>query len=634
MHGRSHRSRCLVWLGICFASLASAQTVDSSAWRWKGVPRIIAVGDVHGSYDKLVRLLRGTGLVDEALAWSGGTDHLVLVGDMVDRGPDDRQVLDLVRRLQGEAQAVGGRVHTLLGNHEAMNLSGDLRYVSEKGFRDFLPEEDRKARNRALQRFRARFAPGIPLSEVKPAFEKRFPPGYFGRLRAFWFDGEYGSWLLEQPAVIMINGVVFVHGGLTDQVAALGLDAINRKVQESLRGFMENGEQLVQLTGAPPSYADALSLARELGQSRGSSTRNAVARTVLELSESLPYVPSGPLWYRGVSTENERLERDSVDEALAALAADVMVVGHTPTASRRINSRFDSKVFRVDVGMAYGREPLALVLEGNETKVYDPASDGYGPFVREPPLGEGVARFSEQLPEEQLERFLRQAPIEGCEMERRGLRYAEICDLEHDDLRLRAVFQTVDEGPGNVAEEPTSVPRTYRSEIASYLIDRLLEVHLVPVTVERTIDGKTGSLQLWLESAVDLPLLETYDMMEQLDGLESEIIRADRFMAFIDVYAAHETVGVMLLPQERRLQVADSTKAFSNRHELNPELLTPPCGPIEPDRLLFLRSITREDIESVAGRYLSADQIDALVARGGKILEACGETPGPTRSSE
>jgi hypothetical protein len=623
---------CSLGMVFSLALPGSSRSAEPSPWQWDDVPRVVAIGDVHGSYDKLLKLLRGTGLVDDQLAWTGGGTHLVFVGDLVDRGPDDRQVLDLARRLQTEAAAAGGRVHPLLGNHEVMNLSGDLRYVSEKGFRDFLPEEDRKARNQGMQRFRNTVGPGIPLIEIKPAFEKRFPPGYFGRLRAFWYDGEYGSWLLEQPAVIKINGVVFLHGGLTEEVAARGLDSINKQVHEDIRSLIKNAEELVQLTGAPPSYADAMRMAHQLGQASDNSNRTAVARTVLQLSKSLPYVPSGPLWYRGVSNETERLERHSVENSLADLGASTMVVAHTPTASGRINSRFGGQVFRVDVGMAYGREPLALVFEGDETKVYDPMSNSYGPFVVEPSQGEGVAQFSEQLPEEQLLDFLRTAKVIGdCQHEQRGLRYAEICDLEQKDLHLRAVFQTVDEKPGDVKEEPVSMPRTYRNEIASFLIDRLLRINLVPATVERTIDGVPGSLQVWLETAVDIPLLETYDKMELLNPVEDQIIRADAFMAFIDVYAQHKSVGVMLLVHEKQLQIADNTKAFSTSQKLNPEFLTPPCPPIEADRELFLRSITQQDIETAAGKYLSDRQIEALLVRRDLILDICS---GPDRSSQ
>lgn len=73
-------------------------------------------------------------MADEGLNWVGGAAHLVLCGDLVDRGPRDREVVDLVRRLQTQARLAGAEVHALLGNHEVMNLVRDFRYVSVGGY--------------------------------------------------------------------------------------------------------------------------------------------------------------------------------------------------------------------------------------------------------------------------------------------------------------------------------------------------------------------------------------------------------------------------------------------------------------------------------------------------------------------
>jgi hypothetical protein len=80
------------------------------------------IGDIHGQYDKLVALLRESGLLDADLTWSGGDTHLWFTGDFLDRGPDGIRVVDLVMRLQGEAKAAGGEVNSLLGNHEVLFL--------------------------------------------------------------------------------------------------------------------------------------------------------------------------------------------------------------------------------------------------------------------------------------------------------------------------------------------------------------------------------------------------------------------------------------------------------------------------------------------------------------------------------
>jgi hypothetical protein len=92
-----------------------------------GVPRIFAISDIHGEYDAFVDLLRNAGVIDENLNWSWTDGHLVIVGDTFDRGVSVTECLWLIYRLEQEAEKVGGRVHFVLGNHEAMVMYGDNR---------------------------------------------------------------------------------------------------------------------------------------------------------------------------------------------------------------------------------------------------------------------------------------------------------------------------------------------------------------------------------------------------------------------------------------------------------------------------------------------------------------------------
>src|SRR5439155_828335 len=78
----------------------------------------------------LVSILQHAGLIDAQHHWTGGKATLVQVGDLLDRGPKPREVMDLVMSLEKEAAKAGGRVVSLLGNHEMMNIMGDLRYVT------------------------------------------------------------------------------------------------------------------------------------------------------------------------------------------------------------------------------------------------------------------------------------------------------------------------------------------------------------------------------------------------------------------------------------------------------------------------------------------------------------------------
>ena len=104
---------------------------------WIGVERIIAIGDVHGDYEQFVKLLRTAGLIDDNEDWAGGPTHLVQTGDVPDRGAATLKVMGLLMKLEKQARKAKGYVHALIGNHEAMNMYGDLRYVHPGEFSAF-----------------------------------------------------------------------------------------------------------------------------------------------------------------------------------------------------------------------------------------------------------------------------------------------------------------------------------------------------------------------------------------------------------------------------------------------------------------------------------------------------------------
>jgi len=206
---------------------------DTRSWRWNDVPRIVVIPDVHGAYEALVELLKATGMVDESLSWTGGDTHLVSLGDLVDRGGGSRAAMDLFMRLEAEAPTAGGQVHVVLGNHEHMNLIGDLRYVSGAEYAAFADEEPEGARERARQDF-AGAHPDLDADEQTVAFQKRYPPGFFGHRAAFRPSGHYGRWLMGLPILIVINDTAFVHGGLPRQTSMLSPAELNRGFSSDL----------------------------------------------------------------------------------------------------------------------------------------------------------------------------------------------------------------------------------------------------------------------------------------------------------------------------------------------------------------------------------------------------------------
>lgn len=97
---------------------------------------IFVVGDVHGQYAKLTRNLQDASLIDQKLRWTGRDARLWFMGDFFDRGDDGVSAVDLVMRLQCEAEAVGGSANALLGNHEVLFLSV-LTFGMEHGLDPF-----------------------------------------------------------------------------------------------------------------------------------------------------------------------------------------------------------------------------------------------------------------------------------------------------------------------------------------------------------------------------------------------------------------------------------------------------------------------------------------------------------------
>jgi len=313
----------LVWWGVAAAPGGVAvQAAAPAVCDLRTTERIVAIGDVHGGYDQFAGVLRSAGLVDGRGRWTGGRAVLVQTGDVIDRGIDTRQVLDLLRRLERDAARAGGRVLALLGNHEVMRMVWDWRYVSAKEFDTFRTESSADLRERAFA-LSAAEAEREAAAQQKPydaaAFRERFfqaiPLGFIEMRQAFGPAGEYGRWLRERPALVKINGIVFAHGGVDAATAAIGCEGINETVRRELAVPVPTADQLASM-----------------------------------LSSS----PTGPLWYRGLAEEPDPEFAPELTKILEALAARAIVVGHTVPRDFRIRARFGGRVIQIDTGMLGG----------------------------------------------------------------------------------------------------------------------------------------------------------------------------------------------------------------------------------------------------------------------------------------
>ena len=200
--------------------------------------RLVAIGDIHGAGTSVRAVLQRAGLLDQQDHWTGGGATLVQTGDYTDRGPDVRAVMDLLMRLEDEADDAGGRVEVLLGNHETMNLMAEVRDVTPVIFGSFADERSEKRRQEAYQQYQAHVEArmehlGRPLPDLQTREEwmEAHPPGFFEYMEAFGPDGAYGRWLRSKSVAARIDDTLFLHGGVAVENDAESVAELARRTR-------------------------------------------------------------------------------------------------------------------------------------------------------------------------------------------------------------------------------------------------------------------------------------------------------------------------------------------------------------------------------------------------------------------
>lgn len=288
-------------------AVASASPAKAS-YRHTATGRIVAIGDLHGDVDAAKAALRLGGAIDKAGTWIGGPLVVVQLGDEIDRGDYDREVIDLFEDLKSEAASAGGAVYPLNGNHELMNAMGDFFYTTEGGFAGFAGADD---------------------GSVPEAVLSRFAPAQRQRAAAFSPGGPYARKLATRDVVVVVNDTVFVHGALLPEHVRYGIGRLNRETQAWLRGDLKE----------PP----------ELTTSHGS-----------------------PTWQATYSDEKVTAESCGVlGKVLGKVRAQRMVVGHTMQKGGKIHAACGRRIWTVDVGLAKHYGPASteiLEIDGNQVR--------------------------------------------------------------------------------------------------------------------------------------------------------------------------------------------------------------------------------------------------------------------------
>ena len=343
--------------------------------------RIVAISDIHGAFDNLRSILQAARLIDHDDRWIGGDAIFVQTGDFLDRGPQTRQVAELLMDLQKQAPQQDGQVIVLLGNHEVLNMIGDTRYVADL---DTFTDERSEARRTEHCKEWVRNARSIALAHRAKAPEdlmdrcqQATPLGFVEYSEEIGPEGEIGQWLRSLPTVVEIDGVVFLHGGIGPKMVGRSLKEINVAVREELATYDRVRAELVE-QGIVPSTArvqDIVAGVRHLAERRRLPKEvRADLRRMKSFQTWDLLNPEGPLWFRGYARWSDEEGEKEIPRILSSLDAEHVVVGHTPQKALSIMDRFDGRVFLIDTGMLSshykGRASALEIRDGMFTALY------------------------------------------------------------------------------------------------------------------------------------------------------------------------------------------------------------------------------------------------------------------------
>lgn len=288
------------------------------------VQRLIVLGDIHGDYKLFLDMLKIANVADidtcGKMMWTGGATYVVQVGDQIDRcrpmgnmqctdprmtvndEASDIKIMKLANNLHLQALQTGGAFISLLGNHELMNATGAMAYVSYKGLEEFETYTD-------------------------PITGETFKSGLDARTHAFKPGNEYGKMLgcTRLPAII-IGSHLMVHAGIVDGL----IEQLNIQGDQDLESI------------------NILIRKWLLGMAKKKTIRNIIdsSRTSMFWTRILGNIPPN------TSLDNPACI-GHIGNVLNIFKIGSIIVGHTPqsfTYSDDINQTCDGKVWRVDNG--------------------------------------------------------------------------------------------------------------------------------------------------------------------------------------------------------------------------------------------------------------------------------------------
>jgi hypothetical protein len=374
---------------VCVATVAlaiAALPIDLHGQEALG-REIVVLGEVQGAAKTVAAFLQHLDLIDSEHHWIGGDTILVQTGDLIDDGEHVRAALDLFMRLQEEAAAAGGEVIVLMGNHEALNILGELRGVNPLAYQSFegpYSEQRRRQLWEAWSTWRTQRAEAVgEASEVESEAEAQWyaahPPGWVEYVESMGPEGVYGAWLRSLPVAVEINDILFIHGGVNRQIEDREVTSMNRRAVEEIRRFDEHkaimvaeglclptssAGEMVNVINQEAAFLNGL----DDSERTTSNPRVALLLQVYDLSQWRSWSVldgKGPLCFRGAARWPEEDHGAEVAAILEEFDVERMVTGQSDGRNRLIQARFDKRVLLTSIDMTddpevRGGDPAAL----------------------------------------------------------------------------------------------------------------------------------------------------------------------------------------------------------------------------------------------------------------------------------
>jgi hypothetical protein len=356
------------------------------------------------------------------------------------------------------------------------------------------------------------------------------------------------------------------------------------------------------------------------------------AARLVQANEGIAFSVDSPLWYRGTVLCYRLSENSTIEKALQMQGVQRVVVGHTPTASHKVETRNNGKIIMLDTGMLtseYGGRASALIIEEGELRVAYLEEDEIQAPV---PNSRTVDKRPGNMSDQELEEFLLTAKVVNSEAGLAGVTKPQMLTLHKDGMQIDALFNTesteIRGGRGPNKNRMLNAADRWQYEVAAYKLDRILGLGMVPVAVERNIDGQVGALIFRTKGLISLlqknnekitadgwcPLQPQHELMYVWDTLIYNEGRTQQNVT----YTAPDWM-LRLIGQSRSFRTYRDKPPYVRERKLR----------MTQEMANRLKSLDSEQLTAELGEYLNRDQIRALLRRRNLLINSWAEIQTP-----